>query len=609
MRKLTTIIGLVVLAHIFPSVALTNPLGNAYVAGRTWFDQQHNGSCGRMVAVSTDGLVHVVWTELCTPNPSHARSVRYNVWDPDSASFVAGNGIPLDSSARSGYVTLAITQDVCPLPAYHGWNPATNSQQSCVNLCANHTVYPPARYEAGQAIYILWPQIARSVDGTVHLISEESNAIGEYENRVYYSRGVASVDSVGNMELEWQDFGGSGFDEIALSCNVANAIACSRHTNRIARAWLQSTRQYPPTAQTPFNNDVFVQISDDDGATWNAPINLTSFVAGDTACYIQTQNWRVCSLDTFRAFQEISLLFDESDVLHVAFTTIGYYTWNANGVTTITMEKSRIWHWNEASGQFSLVVDGWFDAAESGAYRYNAQKPSLAIDTQNGRLYCAFVRIAPDELSEGGFPNGDVWINASTDGGSNWSVGVNVTRTTPAVLPAPAGESLSECDPTLAEMVTDGILHLTYLIDRDAGPCWYDEGVYTLNDFIYQRVPTDSIPVVPFLQRYPLHYDSSGFADARPPRHQVPESFTLHAPYPNPFNNRTVISFALPRESDVSLRVFDVLGREVETLMCGKQPAGVHTLEWSAVNCASGVYLIVLEQNAARLVRKAALLR
>lgn len=70
-----------------------------------------------------------------------------------------------------------------------------------------------------------------------------------------------------------------------------------------------------------------------------------------------------------------------------------------------------------------------------------------------------------------------------------------------------------------------------------------------------------------------------------------PEEFSLGQNYPNPFNPTTVISYQLIGVSKVSLMVFDLLGREVETLVSGVQSPGKHSVDFHAENLASGVYV------------------
>lgn len=72
----------------------------------------------------------------------------------------------------------------------------------------------------------------------------------------------------------------------------------------------------------------------------------------------------------------------------------------------------------------------------------------------------------------------------------------------------------------------------------------------------------------------------------------LPQTFTLHQNYPNPFNPSTQIKFDLPTPGNVLLKVYDVLGREVTTLVEGFHEAGHHAAMWDAAGHASGVYFV-----------------
>ena len=71
---------------------------------------------------------------------------------------------------------------------------------------------------------------------------------------------------------------------------------------------------------------------------------------------------------------------------------------------------------------------------------------------------------------------------------------------------------------------------------------------------------------------------------------EIPEAFSLSQNYPNPFNPRTVISFQLPVDSRVSIKVYDVQGREVQTLVNGRMNAGVYETTFDGAGLNSGVY-------------------
>jgi hypothetical protein len=77
----------------------------------------------------------------------------------------------------------------------------------------------------------------------------------------------------------------------------------------------------------------------------------------------------------------------------------------------------------------------------------------------------------------------------------------------------------------------------------------------------------------------------------------LPQSFLLYQNYPNPFNAATTIEFALPKSAFVTLKVYNLLGEEVATLIAEQRSAGIHRFNWDARGLASGVYLYRLEAS------------
>lgn len=77
----------------------------------------------------------------------------------------------------------------------------------------------------------------------------------------------------------------------------------------------------------------------------------------------------------------------------------------------------------------------------------------------------------------------------------------------------------------------------------------------------------------------------------------IPSEYVVYQNYPNPFNPTTNIKFALPKSGHVKLTIFDALGREVETLINNELVSGTHTIEWTAKNMASGIYLYRIEAD------------
>ena len=90
---------------------------------------------------------------------------------------------------------------------------------------------------------------------------------------------------------------------------------------------------------------------------------------------------------------------------------------------------------------------------------------------------------------------------------------------------------------------------------------------------------------------------------------EPPQSPALSAAYPNPFNPRTTLRWDLARAGLVSLRIYDLTGREVVTLFEGRQSAGPHTLEWDAAALPSGTYVALLCAGDVRAAQKLMLLK
>ena len=99
----------------------------------------------------------------------------------------------------------------------------------------------------------------------------------------------------------------------------------------------------------------------------------------------------------------------------------------------------------------------------------------------------------------------------------------------------------------------------------------------------------------------------TGVEDQRP---HAPEEFVLLQNYPNPFNPMTKIRFSLPAAQLVSLKVFDLTGRELATLLHERKAAGSHEIAFDASRVsASGVYFYQLSAGGFKQTRKMILMQ
>ena len=115
----------------------------------------------------------------------------------------------------------------------------------------------------------------------------------------------------------------------------------------------------------------------------------------------------------------------------------------------------------------------------------------------------------------------------------------------------------------------------------------------------------------------PLRFDGDAVIDrpGRPialtlaSRTPLPGSFALRQNYPNPFNPSTTIRFDVPQEGRVRLIVYDLLGREIRTLVNGPVKPGYYEMKFDARDLPSGVYFCRMEAGSFSQVKKMVLVR
>jgi len=94
----------------------------------------------------------------------------------------------------------------------------------------------------------------------------------------------------------------------------------------------------------------------------------------------------------------------------------------------------------------------------------------------------------------------------------------------------------------------------------------------------------------------------------------IPDVYALHQNYPNPFNPITRINYDLPEDALVNITIYDMMGRQVKTLINSEQSAGYRTTRWNATNhigqpVSAGLYLYVIQASNFRQTRKMVLLK
>jgi len=106
-----------------------------------------------------------------------------------------------------------------------------------------------------------------------------------------------------------------------------------------------------------------------------------------------------------------------------------------------------------------------------------------------------------------------------------------------------------------------------------------------------------------------IKYSQSNPTGVEQTSSEIPEKFNLEQNYPNPFNPTTTISFSIPSSAFTSLKIYDLLGNEVATLVNEEKPIGSYEVNFNASTPSSGVYLYRLTAGSFTEMKKMILLK
>lgn len=395
------------------------------------------------------------------------------------------------------------------------------------------------------------------------------------------------------------------FDTVTIPSQL---MTSSKEFDRTALIWHKNLVGFPVPERwenfggaVQMNNDIYVAVISDSG-NWDFEnaVNITKTIfprpilVGEGAYG-----------DTLRPYPDLDAIWVD-DVLHVVFTARGFWA-DPDGrgeppVERISAAETFIWHWDSESDTLTLVADGWYENDFISGYNSgNVSKPSLGADS-DGILYCVFRQTFPED-HWGEYCAGDIMVARSSDG-IEWSSSIDLTDS------HPDGDQIApwnEINPSLAEKVDDA-LHISYLKGWTGGDD--PEENRREMEVVYHRVPVADLPDFGRLElpRDDFQYHNR---EALLVMEELasPSGFAMLNAYPNPFNNKTRVSFNLDCEQSVRLEARDLQGRTVAILFAGKGSSGENRVVWDAASVPSGVYLIRLEGETHAAGLKVALVR
>lgn len=382
---------------------------------------------------------------------------------------------------------------------------------------------------------------------------------GGYESKTTDSLYSAQFNVVTNTYLNRVLLATSA-DGIAANTRSFSAAA----SNRAATAW------WDPAA-----GDLWVRVSTNGGVSF-APkviaISSTSIINGDPCC----------------SWFGTDILFSPTGNVCVATSTLeqGFFG---------TPRGSKMVFWSPAINGGSPVVIVDYHNAPSNCmlsdttYYDNHYDPnfhqvgcvalshaSLAYSSDGSRLFCVYSVVQKDTVDYRFFYN-DICESYSDNNGATWSAPVKLTNTTAA----------DELYPTISRTgCTPTNIAVTFQLSECPGST------------SFTNTTTPACKVYNVFRRFnpvtgaqlPIGIKNIGS--------EIPKDYSLSQNYPNPFNPETKIRFALPKTSNVTLKVYDITGRLVSVLVNNEAvEAGLKEVNFNASNIASGIYFYTINAD------------
>jgi hypothetical protein len=328
-----------------------------------------------------------------------------------------------------------------------------------------------------------------------------------------------------------------------------------------------------------FINGAYVHESTDNGVTWNSGVEIYPPL-------------RVVNGDTIAAISTYDIIYDGDNLLAAIAAS------RPSPPNSAFFAGSRIDFWSDATGIVTAV--SWDSVKYPSLMvvqggHWPLGNPVLA--KSGATLVMAYVAFTSDTAnvdSTSGRIFGDIWYVTSVDNGATWSDPTNLTDT----------PQLDERYPSVSRWNPDGSVHLVWQEDIFAGT--------------WVATPDPGTPGSRCRQvYYRLDLDATGVKGRDT---QSPTKVVLKQNFPNPFNPATTIQFSIVNPQYTIVKVYDMLGREVETLVNEVKQPGTYTVQFDArlrsansggqgSGLGSGVYLYRIEAGDFRQTRRMVFLK
>ena len=371
-----------------------------------------------------------------------------------------------------------------------------------------------------------------------------------------------------------------------------------------------------------FPSGVF--ISSDNGSHWDAANNGINsidinalaisdkniFAGGPTGVFVSTNSgvsWDTTGLsNTGEVVSLLSAADAKGDTLILAGTWDGLFispnngkTWNSTelkqGITALAAYPNGQTGMNIFAG---TAGSGIFLSTDNGVTWNSLHNGIPVVENINAICFCG------EDL----FAATDYILYRSTDNGTSWTpTGLNTAAISSNTF---IYSLVVDTNGTNGLNIFAGTNDHGVLVSKDTGDTWDTANLGLTDLCIYSLCVSGSYLFagtnISGIWKRPIS-ELTGIYETSPKK--LPQMFSLYQNYPNPFNPATIITYQIPKEGFVKVKVFDELGRKVKTLVNGLKSPGKYTVSFDGSNLSSGVYFYQLEAENYLAIKKMILLK
>ncbi len=529
--------------------------------------------------------------------------------------------------------------------------------QRCV--FTNPSVGPDPYYPPEEPTFdcsAIWPKAAQ-IDTTVFMVSTCSNdtftlpATGEKcGSRLIFYRGFIKPDEFYVKQLAFEPPVMIEDDQVDISCDLSAWKGPESNQIAMAYIWVDTVIANDTcycTAENYYTTlydaaALIVRRSSDMGSTWSAPEFVTEPMSHVYSTYPESiyvgymLDSTVTPPETIQVYRpaytrpvDLNITYSPDGVLHAVwggFVLSPHEGWENSCAAACSVgayQLEVLFHWDEARDVIDTVTwDPWWLFVPPTDYRPESfrtsqigasHEPQVTVD-EDGNIFvfweqrwaeywwCETGTLLIDN-SRLNFPSSEIYCSVFSPDSGFWSDPLNISNTT--TPGCSTGTCKSEIEVTVADRVDDNV-HISFVIDSDAGLYPMEEGQVSLSDIAYLRLEKN------YLIR--TAYSGEDYITERVSP-EVPIDFRLGSGYPNPFNVATAFWFDTYQAGKYSIDIVDITGRTVTQIHDGQLDAGRRRFVWDGFSdngwyVPTGTYFVRAKDSIGNTItRKVTLLK